>query len=133
MFKNKVADFLMLANQGYDSMSAKEVALWYLAAVPANVVYFKLIRRRKFAPAIAIASMMVGALVLRSFALGLRLRNQRAPAPMWEPAPSNGAVNTKIEEEPLHGSWIFCQKEGRFVQVCTDPDAPSCEICGSSN
>lgn len=101
-FKNKVADFLMLANQGYDSMSAKEVALWYLAAVPANVVYFKLIRRRQFAPAIAIASMMVGALVLRSFTLGLRRRRDfwgevlREHQARWEAEHGGPPANIKL-------------------------------------
>ena len=74
MLKNKIVDFFMVAAQGYETMSAREISLWYVAAIPANIAYYKLIRRRQFAPAIAIASLLVGALVLRSFTPGLRAR-----------------------------------------------------------
>lgn len=101
-FKHKVADFLMVAAQGYETMSTKEVALWYLAAVPANVVYFKLIRRRRFAPALAIASMMVGALLARSFTLGLRARRDfwadvlREHQAKWEAEHGGPPANIKL-------------------------------------
>jgi len=74
MLKNKIVDFFMVAAQGYETMSAREISLWYVAAIPANIAYYKLIRRRQFAPAIVIAALLVGALVLRSFTLGLRAR-----------------------------------------------------------
>jgi len=129
-FKNKVADFLTLAVQGYESMSPKEVALWYAAAIPVNVAYFKLIRRQRFAPAIGLGLVMTSALMLRSFTLGLRLRKGECPpAPMWEPKPSDAVNTRKADEEPRHGSWVYSAAEGRFVQVCTNPDAPSCSIC----
>lgn len=101
-FKNKVSDFFMVAAQGYDSMSMREVAIWYLAAVPVNVMYYKLIRRRSFAPAIAIASMMVGALVLRSFTLGLRRRRDfwgevlREHQARWEAEHGGPPANIKL-------------------------------------
>lgn len=102
MFKNKIADFVVLAVEGYEAMSAKEVALWYLAAVPANVVYFKLIRRRQFAPAIAVASLLVGAMVIRSFTLGLRARRDfwgevlREHQARWEAEHGGPPANIKL-------------------------------------
>lgn len=129
-FKNKVADFLTLSVEGYYTMSPKEVALWYAAAIPVNVAYFKLIRRQRFAPAIGLGLVMTSALMLRSFTLGLRLRKGECPpAPMWEPKPSDAVNTRKADEEPRHGSWVYSAAEGRFVQVCTNPDAPSCSIC----
>lgn len=101
-FKNKVADFLMLAVEGYEAMSAKEVTLWYAAAIPANIAYYKLIRRRKFAPAIAISVMLVGALVLRSFTLGLRRRRDfwgevlREHQSRWEAEHGGPPANIKL-------------------------------------
>ena len=101
-FKNKVLGFLTLSVEGYESMSPKEVALWYAAAIPVNVVYFKLIRRRKFAPAIGIAAILCGALVLRSFTLGLRKRREdfwgdvlREHQARWEAKHGGPAVNIK--------------------------------------
>lgn len=130
MLKNKIADFLTLSVEGYDTMSPKEVALWYAAAIPVNVAYFKLIRRQRFAPAIGLSLVMTGALMLRSFTLGLRLRKGECPpAPMWEPKPSDAVNTRKADEEPRHGSGVYSAAEGRFVQVCTNPDAPSCSIC----
>lgn len=101
-FKNKVADFFMVAADGYEAMSTKEVTLWYLAAVPANIAYYKLIRRRKFAPAIAISAMLVGALVLRSFTLGLRRRRDfwgevlREHQSRWEAEHGGPPANIKL-------------------------------------
>ena len=94
-FKNKVSQFLTLSVEGYYTMSPKEVALWYAAAIPANVMYYKLIRQRRFAPAVSIASLLVGALVLRSFTLGLRRRRDfwgevlREHQARWECPPVN--------------------------------------------
>ncbi len=85
-FKNKVSQFLTLSGEGYESMSPKEVALWYAAAIPVNVAYFKLIRRQRFAPAIGLGLVMTSALMLRSFTLGLRLRKGECP-----PRPHVGA------------------------------------------
>jgi len=102
MFKNKIADFFMVAADGYEAMSTKEVTLWYLAAVPANVVYFKLIRRRQFAPAIAVASLLVGAMVIRSFTLGLRARRDfwadvlREHQARWEAEHGGPPANIKL-------------------------------------
>lgn len=101
-FKNKMADFLTLAAQGYDSMSTKEIALWYLAAVPANIAYYKLLRQRRFMPAIGIASLLVGALVLRSFTLGLRPRRDfwgevlREHQARWEAEHGGPPANIKL-------------------------------------
>ena len=101
-FKNKVADFLTLAAQGYDSMSTKEVTLWYMAAIPANVLYYKLIRQRRFAPAVSIASLLVGAMVLRSFTLGLRRRRDfwgevlREHQARWESQNGGPPANIKL-------------------------------------
>lgn len=109
-FKNKVSQFLTLSGEGYESMSPKEVALWYAAAIPVNVAYFKLIRRQRFAPAIGLGLVMTSALMLRSFTLGLRLRKGECPpAPMWEPKPSDAVNTRKADEEPRHGSWVYCR------------------------
>lgn len=102
MFRNKIADFLVVAAQGYEAMSAKEAVCWGLAAVPANVVYFKLIRRRQFAPAIAVASLLVGAMVIRSFTLGLRARRDfwadvlREHQARWEAEHGGPPANIKL-------------------------------------
>jgi hypothetical protein len=101
-FKHKVADFLMVAADGYDTMSAKEVTLWYVAAIPANVMYYKLIQQRRFIPAIGIASMMVGALLARSFTLGLRRRRDfwsevlREHQARWEAENGGPPTNVKL-------------------------------------
>lgn len=129
-FKNKVSAFLVLAVEGYESMSSKEALCWYAAAIPANVAYFKLLKQGRYGATVALSTVMTGALMLRSFTLGLRLRKGECPpAPMWEPKPSDAVNTRKADEEPRHGSWVYSAAEGRFVQVCTNPDAPSCSIC----
>jgi hypothetical protein len=102
MLKNKIADFLMVAADGYEAMSTREVTLWYMAAIPANVLYYKLLRQRRFAPAVGIASLLVGALVLRSFTLGLRRQRDfwgdvlREHQARWEEQHGGPPANIKL-------------------------------------
>lgn len=102
MLKNKIADFFMVAADGYAAMSTREVTLWYLAAVPANIAYYKLIRQRRFVPAIGIASLLVGALLARSFTLGLRRRRDfwgevlREHQARWESENGGPPANIKL-------------------------------------
>ena len=97
-----MADFLTLAAAGYDSMSTRELKIWYLAAVPANIAYYKLLRQRRFMPAIGIASLLVGALVLRSFTLGLRRQRDfwgevdREHQARWEAQNNKPPINIKL-------------------------------------
>lgn len=116
-FKNKMADFLTLAAQGYDSMSSKEALCWYAAAIPANVAHFKLLKQGRYGATVALSTVMTSALLLRSFTLGLRLRKECPPAPMWEPKPNNGAANTRTSADD---GWVYSTTEYRYVDEGND-------------
>ena len=102
MLKNKIADFFMVAADGYEAMSTKEAVLWYMIAVPANIAYYKLLRQGRYGSTVALSTVLTGALLARSFTLGLRARRDfwgevlREHQAKWEAEHGGPPANIKL-------------------------------------